>query len=74
MLRIHALLGAADEEGSDLMHRIQPDEVQISPIHDVETARLHEKNVEDIYIVQFTVADVNEGRNLRRADLAGCVT
>ena len=61
--RIHALLRAGNEEGSGLMHRVQPHEVQISTIHDVETARLHEKNVEDVNIVQLTVADVNEGGN-----------
>ena len=38
--RIHVLLGACDEESSSLLHSVQPHEVQVSPIHDVETARL----------------------------------
>jgi len=45
------------------VHRLQPHEVQVSPIHDVETASLYKKNVEHIDIVQFAIADVNEGWN-----------
>ena len=54
---------AYNEEGSGLMHRVQPHEVQVSTIHDLETARLYEKDVEDVNIVRLTVADVNEGGN-----------
>jgi hypothetical protein len=45
------------------MHCIQPREVQIAPVHDVETARLDKKNVEHVDIVQLAIADVNEGWN-----------
>jgi len=58
---IHALLVMGNEEGSGLMDRVQPREVQVSPIHDVEISRLHIENVEHVDIVQLAVADVNEG-------------
>jgi hypothetical protein len=54
---------ACDEEGSGPVHSVHPQEVQISPIHDVETARLDKKNVEHADIVQFAVTDVNKRWN-----------
>ena len=61
--RIHVLLGAGDEEGSGLMHSVQPHEVQIAPVHDVETARLDKKDVQHIDIVQLAIADVDKRGN-----------
>jgi hypothetical protein len=45
------------------MHCIQPREVQISPVHDVETACLDKKDVQHVDIVQLAVADVHERWN-----------
>jgi hypothetical protein len=45
------------------VHRVQPHEVQIPSVHDVETARLDKKNVEHVDIVQFAIADGNERWN-----------
>ena len=61
--RIHVRLGAGDEERSGLMHRVQAPEVHVAAIHDVETARLDEQQVEHVDIVQLAIADVDEGRN-----------
>src|ERR1019366_8894076 len=61
--RIHVLLGACDEESSSLMHGVQPHEVQIAAVHDLEISRLDKKNVQHVDIVQLAVADVNERWN-----------
>ena len=61
--RIHVLLGACDKEGSGPVHRVQPHEVQIPSVHDVETSRFDKKNVEHVDIVQFAIADGNESWN-----------
>jgi len=45
------------------MHSVQPREVHISPIHDVETARLDKKNIEHVDIVKLAIADVDERWN-----------
>jgi hypothetical protein len=61
--RIHVRLGAGDEERTGLMHRVQAPEVHVAAIHDVETARLDEQQVEHVDIVQLAIADVDEGWN-----------
>jgi len=61
--RIYVLLGACDEEGSSSMHCVQPHEVHISAVYDVETASLDKKNVQHADIVQLAIADVDERWN-----------
>ena len=76
--RVHAFLGACDEEGTGLMHRLQPCEVHIAAIHRVESARLHGQDVLHVDSVQLCVADVDEGRDRttqvqQRVQLDGCL-
>src|SRR5271169_3528182 len=66
--RVHApcievSLGARDEEASRLIERIEPLEVQVTPIHDVEGASLDEQQVQHIDVVHLAVGDVDEGGN-----------
>jgi hypothetical protein len=61
--RIHALLGAGDEESSGQTDRVQSHVVHVTSVHDVETPRLHENNVQHVYIMKLTVNDVNERWN-----------
>ena len=67
--RIHVFFGACDEEGSRLMHCAQSCEVQIVPVHDVETVCLDKKNVQHIDIVQLAVA-WNASPRTKRATVA----
>ena len=57
-------LGACDKEGLRLMQDIESGEVDIAPIHDIEAAGLEGHLVEDIYIVQLALRDMDEGRNI----------
>src|SRR5580658_888135 len=64
--RVHApciqvSLGARDEETSRLIQRIEPLEVQVTPIHDVEGAGLDKQQVQHIDVVHLAVGDVDEG-------------
>ncbi len=45
------------------MQAIQPLEIDVAAIHDVEGAGLRYQQVEDIDIVQLAVGDVDEARN-----------
>lgn len=56
-------LGARHEEGPGLMQQVGPFEVEITPIHHVESTRLQHQDVEHIDVVQFPIRDVDEGRN-----------
>src|SRR5664280_3030266 len=58
---IEVLLGARDEEASRLIERVEPLEVQVTPIHDVEGAGLDKKQVQYIDVVHLAVGDVDEG-------------
>src|ERR1019366_10147338 len=58
---IQVSLGARDEETSRLIQRIEPLEVQVTPIHDVEGAGLDEQQVQYIDVVHLAVGDVDEG-------------
>ncbi len=58
---IEIALGASDEEAARLIQRVEPLEVEVAPIHDVEGARLDDEQVQDIDIVQLAIGDVNEG-------------
>ncbi len=57
------MLRSGDEEGTSLMHRVQPREVQIAPIQMKEDPGFEGKNIEHIDIAQIAVADVNEAGN-----------
>ncbi len=68
-MRVSALvpgiaLGANDEECPRLRECEQSLEVQIPAIHDVECARLWEKDIEDVDIVQLAIRDMEKGRNI----------
>ena len=63
--RVHApcievLLGARDEESSGLIQRVEPLEVQVTPIHDVEGTGLDEQKVQYIDVVHLAVRDMDE--------------
>ena len=58
---IEVLLGARDEEASRLIAAIEPLEVQVAPIHDVEGAGLDKQQVQHIDVVHLAVGDVDEG-------------
>ena len=58
---IEVLLGAGDEEASHLIERIEPLEVQVTPIHDVEGTGLDKQQVQHIDVVHLAVGDVDEG-------------
>jgi len=53
-------LGSRHEETACLVQAMQPSEVEIAAIHDVERACLGNDLVEDVHIVQLAVADVDE--------------
>src|SRR5688500_16366131 len=66
--RIYALefevgFGAGNEEAGGLMEAVEPLEVEVTTVHDIEGARLGNQHVEDVDVVQFAVGDVNEARN-----------
>ena len=56
-------LGADDEERPGGMHGVEPFEVHVAPVHDVESAGLGQQDVQDVDVVQFAIGDVNEGGN-----------
>lgn len=56
-------LGGRDEECTGLMQPVQPREIQIAAIHDVERARLDRQEFEDIHHVPLAVGDVGESRS-----------
>jgi len=58
---IEVSLGASDEEAARLIQRVEPLEVEVASIHDVEGARLDNKQIQDVDIVQLAIGDVNEG-------------
>ncbi len=61
-------LGASHKEAFRLVQAIKPIEVDVASVHDVESAGLGQQQVEDIDVVQFAVADVEE-----RGDVAAQV-
>ena len=42
-MSIHVRFGAGDEEGSGEVQHMEPGEIDIAPIHDVDCARLREQ-------------------------------
>src|SRR5665213_2034713 len=57
-------LAASHEITAGQVHPVQPLEIEIAPIHDVESARLGHKLIEDIDLVHLAVADVKERGNI----------
>ena len=60
---VHVAFGPGDEERAGLMHFVQPGEVQITAIHDVEGPRFDWQEVQYIDLVHLAVADMDECRN-----------
>ena len=57
-------LSTSEKEASCLIENIEPGEVVIAPIHDIEAACLEDHLIEDIDIVQLAVRNMDEGRNI----------
>jgi len=57
---LRVFLGPCDEEGEDLGKDIEPFEVQITAIHDVERSRLGNKDVKDIDVMEVSSSDFDE--------------
>jgi hypothetical protein len=57
---IHVRFGTGDEESSGEMQYMEPGEIDIAPIHDVDRARLREQQVERVNIVQLAIRNVDE--------------
>ena len=64
-LQEHIGFCAHDEEGRFQRKAIEPLEIDVAAIHDIESARLGQDLVEHVHIVHFTVGDVDE-----RGDIA----
>ena len=58
---IHAALGAGYEKGSGLVHGVQPGKIEIAPVHHIKSPSLDGQDVQDVHIVGFAVADMDEG-------------
>src|SRR5437899_8324304 len=54
--------GAGDKEAFRLVQLIKPLEVDVASVHDVESTRLGEKQVQNVDVVQFGIADWGGGR------------
>jgi hypothetical protein len=63
-VRVHATLGAGDEERAGLMQGVQSGEIQIAPVHHVECARLDGQDIQHTDLVGLAIADVEEGGNV----------
>src|SRR4030095_3516512 len=57
------LLGSNDKESQALHQDVEPGEVEIATIHDVERSGLGNQDVEDVHIVHLAVGNMNERRN-----------
>ena len=57
---LRVFLGPCDEEGEELGKDIEPFEVQITAIHDVERSRLGNKDVKDIDVMEVSSSDFDE--------------
>ena len=61
---IHVRFGAGDEEGSGQMQHMEPGEIDIAPIHDVDRARLRKQQVKRVNVVQLAIRNVDEARDI----------
>ena len=57
-------LGTGHKEAFRLVQLKKPVEVDVAAVHDVESAGLGQQQVQDVDVVQFAVADVEERRNV----------
>ena len=55
--------GAHDEEGVRPVQGVEPGEVHVGPVHDVEGAGLGHQQVHDVDVVELAGGDVDEGRD-----------
>src|SRR5258708_19642977 len=56
--------GAGDKEAFRLVQPIKPLEVDVSSVHDVESTRLGQQQVQNVDVVQFAIADVEKRRDV----------
>ena len=63
-VRVHVALGSGDKESARLMQSEQAAEIQIAPIHDVESPGLDSEHVQHIDFVNLAVRDVYECGNV----------
>jgi len=68
-MSVHVRFGAGDEEGSGEVQHMEPGEIDIAPIHDVDRARLREQQVERVNVVQLAIRNVDEARDVTALDL-----
>jgi len=52
--------GAGDEEGASLIERVEPFEVEISAVHDIDGAGLDDQPVERVHVMQLSVGNMDE--------------
>ena len=57
-------LGPDDKETFGLVQLIKSIEVDVASIHDVESAGLGQQQIENVDVVQFAIADMQERRNV----------
>ena len=56
--------GAGDKEAFCLVQLIKPLEVDVASVHDVESTRLGQQQVQNVDVVEFAIADVDERRDV----------
>src|SRR6266478_148445 len=56
--------GAGDKEAFRLVQLIKPLEVDVASVHDVESTRLGQQQVQNVDVVQFAIADVEKRRDV----------
>ena len=63
LTRIEVALDASDEEVARLVGVVEPSEVEIIAIDDLERTRLRQQQVEHVDVVEATVGDVDKAAN-----------
>ena len=61
---IYVRFGAGDEEGASEMQPMEAGEIDVATIHDVDSARFREQQVESVDVVQLAVRNVDEARDV----------
>ena len=56
--------GAGHKEAFRLVQPIKSFEIDVSSVHDVESAGLGQQQIQNVDVVQFAIADVEKGRNV----------
>lgn len=62
-MRVEIRLGACDEERPSQMQPVQPREIDVAPIHDIDSTRLRDQQVEDASVVHLAIGAVDEAGN-----------